>query len=557
MQKYDQTAERTGLTTQMVVEAAATLERYRQNKAAFDQRVIANEKWYRLRHNLEQAAEDQDATSGWLFNSLLNKHGDMMDNAPAPAVLPRDEGDRTQAQVLSQILPAMLQRTQFEALYDRACYTKLQHGTAIYGVFWDPRAEDCMGDVRVTVVDPLCLYWEAGVRDLQDSRNVFYITEMEHDVLDAMYPEHAGKLRSAFHPLKYLSTYAQESGTKATVVDWYYKRMQPDGNQVVHYCRFVGTTLLYASENDANLQNRGFYDHGKYPFVMDVLFPMEGSPAGFGYVDVMKAPQSYIDRLDRVILRNAELCGKPRWFMRDACAVNEEEFADFSRDFVHVAGRLESDDLRQIEVKPLSAFISNHRLSKIEELKETSGNRDFAQGTTSGGVTAASAILALQEAGNKLSRDCIKGSYRAFREICCLMIALIRQFYMEKRTFRVSDGAGGWTFLPYENMEGSGPKHPNFDIDVRAQKSSPFSQLSVNENAKELYKLGFFKNELADQALMALSMMEFEGIEAVRQQIQQRAQMAQQMSQKLQQAALQSAQNESKNSVLKQQEDKR
>ena len=38
---------------------------------------------------------------------------------------------------------------------------------------------------------------------------------------------------------------------------------------------------------------------------------------------------------------------------------------------------------------------------KIDELKETSSNRDVSQGSSSGGVTAAAAIAALQEAGNK------------------------------------------------------------------------------------------------------------------------------------------------------------
>jgi len=76
-------------------------------------------------------------------------------------------------------------------------------------------------------------------------------------------------------------------------------------------------------------------------------------------------------------------------------------------------------------------------LAHIEELKETRGNRDFSQGGTTSGVTATSAIAALQEAGSKLSRDMIKGSYHAFTQIACLVIRLIRQFYDEPRAFRI------------------------------------------------------------------------------------------------------------------------
>ena len=58
--------------------------------------------------------------------------------------------------------------------------------------------------------------------------------------------------------------------------------------------------------------------------------------------------------------------------------------------------------MKPIEVFPLNGTYYQVYQGKIEELKETSGNRDFSQGSTASGVTAASAIAALQEAGSKL-----------------------------------------------------------------------------------------------------------------------------------------------------------
>ena len=88
-----------------------------------------------------------------------------------------------------------------------------------------------------------------------------------------------------------------------------------------------------------------------------------------------------------------------------------------------------------------------YRQSRIEELKEISGNRDMTQGGTTGGVTAASAIAALQEAGSKLSRDMLKSAYRAFSRQCYLMIELMRQFYDEQRIFRIVGPSGENQFL--------------------------------------------------------------------------------------------------------------
>ena len=182
-----------------------------------------------------------------------------------------------------------------------------------------------------------------------------------------------------------------------------------------------------------------------------------------------------------------------------------------------------------------------------EELKEISGNRDMTQGGTTGGVTAASAIAALQEAGSKLSRDMLKSAYRAFSRQCYLMIELMRQFYDEQRIFRIVGPSGENQFLPFSaaalrpqpvrEVGGVelGCREPIFDIVVSAAKKSTFSRLSQNETAKECYQLGFFDPANADAALAALEMMDFEGIEKVRQRVRQNGTLAQKLVQ-LQQA---------------------
>ena len=502
-----------------VQRAADLLEAYRRGKQSLDRRILEDERWYRLRHGAAVRSGEPAPASGWLLNSLLGKHGDMMDNYPAPDVLPREPSDMQDAKTLSRILPVILERSDFEGLYSRNAYPKLRHGTACYGVFWDPEAEDGRGDVRVTAVDLLNLFWEPGVRDIQDSRNLFLVTQCDNDLLDAAYPALRGKLRAPIDSTNQrIPEDVLDRSGKSQVVDWYYKKRLPNGKTIVHFCKFVGSTVLYASENEQMFMSQGLYDHGQYPFVLDVLFPLEDSPAGFGYVDLMKGTQGYIDQLDAIILNNARLAGRPRWFYRDACGVNEQEFADFTRDFVHVTGRLDPDDLRQIEVEPLPAFIANHLQNKVEELKETSGNRDFAQGGTNSGVTAASAIAALQEAGSKLSRDLIKGSYRAFTQVCTLVIELIRQFYDDSRAVRITGEDGKPVFLTLGGLARR-DHHVAFDIQVRAQKASPFTQMSRNEQAKELYRLGFFRPDLAGQALIALEMMDFDGIETVKKRI--------------------------------------
>ena len=80
-----------------------------------------------------------------------------------------------------------------------------------------------------------------------------------------------------------------------------------------------------------------------------------------------------------------------------------------------------------------------------------------------------------------------------------------------------------------------GDREPIFDITVSAAKKSTFSRLSQNETAKECYQLGFFAPANADAALAALDMMDFEGIEKVRQRVGQNGTLYQQLQQMAQQ----------------------
>ena len=522
-----------------VAEGVRLLLEYKRGKSVLEQRIVSNEEWYRLRHNRVQgsAKGPVDPHSAWLLNSLMNKHADMMDNMPTPAILPRERSDEQTAQVLGEIIPVILERANFSEIYDRCSWYKLKNGTACYGVFWDGSADNGLGEITLGRVDLLNLFWEPAVEDIQDSPNLFCVRQTSLDALREQYPGMEFSGGGALTVEQYRRDDARDDSKRALLVDWYYKK-----GGLLHLIKFSCGKLLYATENDPALAERGLYDHGKYPFVFDTLFPLEGLPYGFGFIDVMRDPQTYIDQLDQCILYNARLAGRPRWYISDSTGINEEEFADWSRDFVHVAGKVDEEHLRQITVSPLNAYIINHREAKIAEMKETSANRDVSAGGTQSGVTAASAIAAMQEAGNKVSRDMLKSSYRAYKQVVELVIELIRQFYDIGRVFRVVAENGAAEYVSFDAGQlALGDRKPIFDIEVSPQKSNPFNRLSQNEFAKELYQAGIFRPDMADQALAMLDMMEFEGKQKVVEKVQQGQTMYQQL-QALQQTCAQLAQ---------------
>ncbi len=513
---------------EQVRQAAEVLRKYRLGKQNLDRRIIDNEQFWKLRHweQMEKSGEggnpqDVRPASGWLVNCILAKHADAMDSYPEPTVLPREPGDRKEAEVLSRVLPVILKNNRFKKAYSQAWWNKLKSGCAVYGVFWDGGKLHGLGDIDIRSMDVLNLFWEPGVQSIQESEHFFSTELTPNRRLEEQYPELAGKLgRSGGQVSRYLYDDKVDTSEQSLVVDWYYHTVE-QGRRVLQYCKFVGENVLYATENDPEMAGKGWYDHGQYPFVFDVLFPEEGTPCGYGYVDLCKSAQKQIDLMNQAILKNTLASATPRFFVRSDGAVNENEYADWTRPFVHTNGNLGADSIAPIRVPTLDSVYVAVLQNKIAEMKETAGNRDVMGGGTAGGVTAATAIAALQEAGGKLSRNMIDDGYEAFAEVLTLCIELVRQFYDMPRQFRLL-GKKGVEFASFDNRSlkprallMGGYRVPEFDLEVSAQNETPYKTMEYNQLALQLFQMGFFRSDMAEQALRCLELMEFKNKDAL------------------------------------------
>lgn len=551
-------------TPDKVSEVLQILHEYKDGKTTVDMKATENQEWWRLRHwnviqgKTEAGKAKVEVGSAWAVNSILNKHADFMDSFPKANVLAREADDEEEAQILSKILPAIEEHTDAEQVYNTAGYDFLIDGTAITAVLWDPMAHDGMGDIKKTNVDIHNVFWQPGIEDIQQSKYFFDVSVADVNDVKLQYPDIAEKIGGGKQG--FITEYIHDDNINhqndIEIINCYYKKleMRPviinidpqtvathlTPREILHMAIIIGDQCVFCSEDNPEYQD-GFYKHGKYPYVFRKCFPVKDSPCGFGYLDIMKYPQRDIDKLDQAIMKNTMMKAKPRWWVKKNADINKEAFADWNEEIVEVGSGDLGSAVQQMDVDTLPAIVETHLEAKIDELKEISGNRDFSQGSTASGVTAASAIAALQEAGSKLSRDINKAMYRGSREEYYLEIELIRQFYTEPRTFRIDDGTGRYEYMDYSNVniapqdittpEGTRHKKSIFDLEVSAEKQSPFSRASQNETAKELYQMGLFAPDNATSALVCLDMMEFEGKEKIKQQIQQNDTFMQQFQQ--------------------------
>lgn len=522
------------------------LEEYKEGKKNLDERIKNNQEWWKLRHygnmptktgttaekDKSQKQERPKSVTAWTVNAIINKHADYMDNYPEASCLPVEEGDREYASTLSSVIPAVFERCGYEQTYSDVSWYKLIAGTGVTGYFWNKNLLGGLGDIDIKKCDILNLFWEPGITDIQDSEYFFHTKLISNKKIINMFPDIPELKNGLSNPTINITKYVYDDTVKTTdhsvVVDVYYHKQNENGKSVLHYCKYVNDIVLFASENVPEYDEKGYYEHGKYPYEFDTMFPVEGSPCGFGYVDIVKEVQRDIDELNDDFMHNAKEASHRRYIVRQDGGINEEELADVTKEVIHAAGNsLDEGNFKELVANPLDSIYVSLYEGRINEIKEVSNNRDVSSGGTMSGVTAASAIAAMQEAGSKTSRDQEASCYRSFQNGCYLIIELMGQFYEEDRYFRVTGEQGEQRFIAFNN---SGIKEqtildsatntetsrkPIFDIKVKPQKRSQYSKLSQNELMMQLYGASVFDPRNATQAAMLVRFMDFEGKDEV------------------------------------------
>ncbi len=538
----------------VVTRASEILRDYKKGKARLEQKIIANEEFWKLRqwNYMNDGNDDFKPATAWLWSCIQSRYSDAMDSYPTCNFQPRQSDDKTEAIKLSAIVPVILEQNRYEDVYSDIVWYTLKHGGSIQGIFWDGSKHNGLGDVTVKKIDFINFFWEPGITDLQESQNIFNTELVSNNILEQKYPQCVGKLNSKTITLaKYLYDDNVDTSDKSVVVDWYY-HTYVKGKKTLQYVKYVNDIVLYATENEIQgpekvvvdpqtgvpitvplgkpLAETGLYDHGLYPFVSMALYPVEGSICGYGITDIGRDTQIQIDQLNKAIVDNAIEGASPRHFVRDDGTINLKEYADKSKKFVKVEGNIGEENIRLIDHKPLDSMYVNYLTQKIDELKYVTSNQDVNNGVAPSGVTSASGIAALQESQGKNARSSNKTFHRAFRDVCYQIVELIRQFYDVPRTFRINPDGMNEEFVPYDNSGlklqpqmtmgmDMGLRLPEFDIEVTSEKANPYKKMEMNDLAISFFNLGFFNPQYTDQALACLNMMDFNKKDEVMQKI--------------------------------------
>ena len=497
--------------TAFIDEALEAYRTYKSDRDPLVQRIRDNEAFYRRSYERLYGSieSEMDCDTPFIFAAIENCRADAIDNYPNANVIEREPEGTAVAELLSKVVEAQLEISNFKSVYKENIRNKLKYGTAVYGVFYDEPG----GNIDIRAIDILDVYVDMHIPNIEDSRFVFISAAIENGILQKRYPEFSRMFSGDAEVETLTDTYTLKDRTN--ILDCYYKN--PDG--AVHMMKICDGVVIAATEDMEGYES-GLYSHGRYPVVFEVLYPCEHSPFGFGMIDIGKSTQISINKLDAAITENIMCASKPRYLTKRNGGINEEEFCDIGKSIVHYEG--DTDSIRAIDHSSINEYYLSHREFKKDELKEILANRDFQQGSTTGGVTAASAIETLRQAGEKRSRAIVNDSYDSFKQIVYMVIELMRQFFNEERVYRISDSTGKKAFAKFSNAMLYRPelldsdvsfRELMFDIDVVIQRENPYSRESINNTILQLWSNGIFADENRERAVVAVKNMQFDGKE--------------------------------------------
>jgi hypothetical protein len=274
---------------------------------------------------------------------------------------------------------------------------------------------------------------------------------------------------------------------RAMMMEYWYRRYDAKKRRYsINVAYFAGRALLLTKEN--------VYAHGKYPFVVDAMTPIEGMPVGEGMIQELVPMMRYINRYIHYLDENIRMSASAKLLIDERAGVSPEDMADMSKRIV-TAKNMGDWTPAWLQTSPLTSVATGQLLHLQSDLKQDSGQNQFSRGETAGGVTAFSAIDALQAAGAKITRLRTQTLNQGFQQIVDQVLWLLSEFYTDERTRMITgkDGAARQIDMSAEKLFGERGKGalppPPYTVQVQVQRRNPLRIQAMNDMAIQAYSM--------------------------------------------------------------------
>lgn len=202
------------------------------------------------------------------------------------------------------------------------------------------------------------------------------------------------------------------------------------------YC--TEDVILADSFDDKNKdgESESFYRHGKYPYVTIPCYIRKGNYWGMSDTEQLIPIQDLINDLDDQIVSNARITGNNQVVVATSSGININKWTN--KEGLKIPSK-DVNGFRQVIPYPIPSYIPNRRDRAFQESEIVSGRSDIVEGRRSGSLRAASAILAMQEAGSRRNNHKKLMNQEGFNEILGLVLDYVKEFMTEEQAFDITE----------------------------------------------------------------------------------------------------------------------
>ena len=435
--------------------------------------------------------------SNTLGSCIDNAVADQMDNRPEALMIPEREETARSAEEMTDVVSYVLYQAKFDETYATLMEDSAVTGTGVAQVFWDEDLDGGNGMVSVMAWHPEDFYPDPMYEDIQLGRGCFKVTRTSVAWVEQHYPHARGFVQPDQATRPELeddpTMQAPDGDAVTTLLEFWYKKYNAETRRThVHMALFAGRALLYSSEtgygSEDGAYDEGVYAHGQYPFVLYKYRDVWRRPFGTGMVYDYRDSQEAIDRYYKYLDDNARESSVQRHFIRKNSGINPDDVADLRKTLIEWEGNDIREVLQTVQAAPLNGQVYQVMTMLTEAMKEDSGQNQFVRGEGGKGVTAASAIQALQEAGGKIARMHTEKYKAAFRQMVEQILWILSEYMEPGRKLKI---IGGWDSsgnmkekiieLIAPSGEGDKLPKPAYTVRVQVQKNNPLQIQADNE----------------------------------------------------------------------------
>ncbi len=482
----------------LVDEAYARLEVFREGC----QEVHSRAKEARRIALMDDPRQDIPGTRGMektlqlptLRSTLNNCIADQMDNMPEAVMLPEEPAMQKVAEDLTDVVRFVLAQNGYEAMHRKRAEDLFVAGTAVTQITWDEDMDFGDGNIRLIRWPVEGFLWDPIAEDIQDARALIKVSWHPLSWYAEHYPDAAPYVASdtyAHNEVGVPEAWSKNSDTdegRAMMLEYWYRRYDAKKRRyTVNVALIAGRALLDMAED--------VYAHGMYPFVLDVYEKVEGSPAGNSMVNEFADIMRYVNRYYHYFDYNMRAASKMRLLVQRAAGIDEDALTDYSKEII-MGTSIEEAAVRWFQPNMVSGAGTGVAIQLQTDIKQDSGQNQFTRGETAGGVTAASAIAALQEAGGKITRLRTSTLNQGFKRIVEQVIWLISEFYTDEKTKLVTGGDGKQrpvdmraSHLLGGNRGRNTLPPPPYSVQVQVNRRNPMRVQAQNELFIQAYSM--------------------------------------------------------------------